>query len=66
MLTAKAGLDNKIEGLETGIDAYLTKPFSAERIEGTGKESDSSKEGIKKEIQPGNDNKAFRSKCCFG
>jgi len=32
MLTAKAGLDNKIEGLETGIDAYLTKPFSAREL----------------------------------
>lgn len=32
MLTAKAGLDNKIEGLETGIDAYLTKPFSAKEL----------------------------------
>ncbi len=32
MLTAKAGLDNKIEGLETGIDEYLTKPFSAKEL----------------------------------
>jgi two-component system, sensor histidine kinase ChiS len=27
MLTAKTGLDSKIEGLEAGIDAYLTKPY---------------------------------------
>ncbi len=32
MLTAKAGLDDKIEGLETGIDAYITKPFSAKEL----------------------------------
>lgn len=32
MLTAKAGLDDKIEGLETGVDAYLTKPFSTREL----------------------------------
>ncbi|HSP86933.1 MAG TPA: two-component regulator propeller domain-containing protein [Ignavibacteriaceae bacterium] len=32
MLTAKAALDDKIKGLETGIDAYLTKPFSAKEL----------------------------------
>ncbi len=32
MLTAKAGLDDKVEGLETGIDAYITKPFSAKEL----------------------------------
>ncbi len=32
MLTAKAGLDDKIEGLETGIDAYITKPFSSKEL----------------------------------
>jgi signal transduction histidine kinase/DNA-binding response OmpR family regulator/ligand-binding sensor domain-containing protein len=32
MLTAKAGLDNKIDGLETGIDDYITKPFNAREL----------------------------------
>ncbi len=32
MLTAKAGIDEKIEGLETGIDDYLTKPFNAREL----------------------------------
>ncbi len=32
MLTAKAGHDNKMEGLLQGADAYLTKPFVAEEL----------------------------------
>jgi signal transduction histidine kinase/DNA-binding response OmpR family regulator len=32
MLTAKAGQQNKIEGLTLGADAYLTKPFDAEEL----------------------------------
>ncbi|MCB9315513.1 MAG: response regulator [Lewinellaceae bacterium] len=32
MLTAKAGEEAKIEGLETGVDGYLTKPFSEREL----------------------------------
>jgi signal transduction histidine kinase/DNA-binding response OmpR family regulator/sugar lactone lactonase YvrE len=32
MLTAKSGLEDKITGLETGIEAYLTKPFSIREL----------------------------------
>ncbi|WP_366186669.1 two-component regulator propeller domain-containing protein [Flavobacterium ovatum] len=30
LLTAKASIDNKIEGLSTGADAYISKPFSTQ------------------------------------
>lgn len=32
MLTAKAEEDNKIKGLETGVDDYITKPFSPREL----------------------------------
>lgn len=32
MLTAKADFDSKIEGLEKGADAYLSKPFEKEEL----------------------------------
>ncbi len=35
MLTSKAGDENKLEGIETGADAYITKPFSTEILKAT-------------------------------
>ncbi|MEL6194867.1 MAG: tetratricopeptide repeat protein [Bacteroidota bacterium] len=32
MLTARAGEENKIKGLENGADEYLTKPFSSKEL----------------------------------
>ncbi len=32
MLTAKAAEDEKLQGLETGVDAYLIKPFSTKEL----------------------------------
>ena len=33
LLTAKAGEENVMEGIETGADAYVTKPFSEELLQ---------------------------------
>lgn len=33
LLTAKADMDSKLEGLETGVDDYLAKPFEAAELQ---------------------------------
>ena len=32
LLTAKSGIENELQGLRTGADAYLTKPFNNEKV----------------------------------
>jgi len=32
LLTAKVGEENEIEGIKTGADAYVTKPFNSEKL----------------------------------
>src|SRR5690606_37923763 len=32
LLTAKVGEENEIQGFKTGADAYITKPFSPEKL----------------------------------
>jgi YesN/AraC family two-component response regulator len=32
LLTAKAGIDDKVKGLETGADDYLIKPFNSDEL----------------------------------
>ncbi len=33
MLTARAGVETKLEGLRVGVDAYLSKPFNEEELQ---------------------------------
>ena len=48
MLTAKSALDDKITGLESGVDAYLTKPFSAKELRATVKNLIHQREQLRK------------------
>ncbi|MXN90600.1 response regulator [Flavobacterium sp. Sd200] len=47
LLTAKASTDNKIEGLSTGADAYVSKPFSIKVLRLTVENLLSSKEALR-------------------
>lgn len=48
MLTAKSALDDKIVGLESGVDAYITKPFSAKELRATVKNLIHQREQLRK------------------
>lgn len=50
MLTAKAGLDPKIEGLELGIDAYITKPFHVRELQARVKTLIQQRKNLKKQF----------------
>jgi two-component system, sensor histidine kinase ChiS len=50
MLTAKAGLDPKIEGLEAGIDAYLNKPFHVKELQARVKTLIQQRKNLKKQF----------------
>jgi signal transduction histidine kinase/DNA-binding response OmpR family regulator len=50
MLTAKSGLDSKIEGLESGIDAYLTKPYHIRELRTVVKNLIEQRKNLKKQF----------------
>ena len=56
MLTAKAAQENRIEGLQAGADAYLSKPFDAQELLVRIKNLILQREKIKEAIQNGNYN----------
>lgn len=56
MLTAKAAQENRIEGLQAGADAYLSKPFDAQELLLLIKNLIQQREKIKEAIQNGNYN----------
>ena len=56
LLTAKSEIDSKIEGLETGADDYITKPFSPKELVLR----------INSILKRSNKNKIFNPEVCFG
>ncbi len=65
LLTAKAAVEDKIEGLETGADDYIMKPFSSEelfiRIKNLIEQRKLLREKFSKEILIGTDNLEINS-----
>jgi signal transduction histidine kinase/DNA-binding response OmpR family regulator/ligand-binding sensor domain-containing protein len=53
LLTARAGTDSKIEGLETGADDYVTKPFDAKELLARVKNLIESRKQLRKKFSAG-------------
>ena len=53
LLTAKAGDENKLTGIDVGADDYMTKPFNQKILRLQSREPDSLAKKIKIQVQPG-------------
>lgn len=51
LLTAKTSIENKLEGLDVGADAYVTKPFSVKELELRIKNLLTSRNSLRKHFQ---------------
>jgi DNA-binding response OmpR family regulator len=62
MLTAKAGLESKMEGLDTGADDYLAKPFNARELMARIKNLIKNRKRLQEKFSHSNDSNVFEKK----